>query len=110
MKDAKRVLDCLKKGVKIASQCMDPGTKAQLYIELLNKYIFFAEKGNLFRGIDICSGAALKGVRPPWTTSFSDKFSLFQCSQVNLIYKFLPPEKLVNLSGYYAFKQTSNIT
>merc|ERR1712241_1591749 len=42
--DAKRVLDCLKKGVKIASQCMDPGTKAQLYIELLNKYIFFAEK------------------------------------------------------------------
>ena len=25
---------------------MDPGTKAQLYIELLNKYIFFAEKGH----------------------------------------------------------------
>ena len=45
LKDAKRVLDCLKKGVKIASQCMDPGTKAQLYIELLNKYIYFAEKG-----------------------------------------------------------------
>merc|ERR1711962_1266306 len=46
LKDAKRVLDCLKKGVKIASQCMDPGTKTQLYIELLNKYIFFAEKGH----------------------------------------------------------------
>ena len=56
LKDAKRVLDCLKKGVKIASQCMDPGTKAQLYIELLNKYIFFAEKGNLLKGIYICSG------------------------------------------------------
>ena len=24
---------------------MDSGTKAQLYIELLNKYIYFAEKG-----------------------------------------------------------------
>jgi hypothetical protein len=24
---------------------MDPGTKAQLYTELLNKYIFFYEKG-----------------------------------------------------------------
>ena len=70
LKDAKRVLDCLKKGVKIASQCMDPGTKAQLYIELLNKYIFFAEKGNLLWGIDICSGAALKGVRILWTTRF----------------------------------------
>jgi len=46
LKDTKRVLDCLKKGVKIASQCMDPGTKTQLYIELLNKYIFFAEKGH----------------------------------------------------------------
>ena len=42
----KRVLDCLKKGVKIASQCMDSATKAQLYVELLNKYIFFAEKGH----------------------------------------------------------------
>ena len=46
LRDAKRVLDCLKKGVKIASQCMDPGTKAQLYTELLNKYIFFYEKGH----------------------------------------------------------------
>ena len=25
---------------------MDSGTKAQLYVELLNKYIFFAEKGH----------------------------------------------------------------
>ena len=38
------MLDCLKKGVKIASQCMDSGTKAQLYVELLNKYVYFYEK------------------------------------------------------------------
>ena len=44
LRDEKRVLDCLKKGVKIASQCMDSGTKAQLYVELLNKYIYFYEK------------------------------------------------------------------
>ena len=25
---------------------MDPGTKAQLYVELLNKYVFFYEKGH----------------------------------------------------------------
>jgi hypothetical protein len=25
---------------------MDPGTKAQLYTELLNKYLFFYEKGH----------------------------------------------------------------
>ena len=44
--DEKRVLDCLKKGIKIASQCMDSGTKAQLYVELLNKYVYFYEKGH----------------------------------------------------------------
>ena len=44
--DEKRVLDCLKKGVKIAAQSMDPGTKAQLYIELINKYMFFYERGH----------------------------------------------------------------
>jgi vacuolar protein sorting-associated protein 35 len=38
-------LDCLKKGVKIASQVMDNGTKVQLYVELLNKYVYFYEKG-----------------------------------------------------------------
>ena len=88
LKDAKRVLDCLKKGVKIASQCMDPGTKAQLYIELLNKYIFFAEKGNLLRGIEICSDAALRGIRILWTTSFSNKFALFQLLQTMLVICF----------------------
>ena len=39
-------MDCLKKGVKIASQCMDSGTKAQLYVELLNKYVYFYEHGH----------------------------------------------------------------
>ncbi len=39
------MLDCLKKGVKIASQCMDPGTKVQLLVELVNKYMYFYEKG-----------------------------------------------------------------
>jgi len=46
LRDEKRVLDCLKKGIKIASQCMDSGTKAQLFVELLNKYVYFYEKGH----------------------------------------------------------------
>ena len=39
------MLDCLKKGVKIASQCMDAATKVQLFVELLNKYVYFYDKG-----------------------------------------------------------------
>uniref|UniRef100_A0A8C4QFR8 Vacuolar protein sorting-associated protein 35 n=1 Tax=Eptatretus burgeri TaxID=7764 RepID=A0A8C4QFR8_EPTBU len=44
--DGKRVMDCLKKAVKIANQCMDASLQVQLFIEILNRYVFFYEKGN----------------------------------------------------------------
>ncbi|KAK3888494.1 hypothetical protein Pcinc_007453 [Petrolisthes cinctipes] len=46
LRDEKRVLECLKKGVRIANQCMDPSTQIQLFVELLNHYVYFYEKGN----------------------------------------------------------------
>jgi vacuolar protein sorting-associated protein 35 len=46
LRDGKRVVDCLKKGLRIASQCMDPSVQVQLYVELLNHYCYFYEKGN----------------------------------------------------------------
>ncbi|OQR74415.1 vacuolar protein sorting-associated protein 35-like [Tropilaelaps mercedesae] len=47
LRDGKRVAECLKKGVRFASQCMDSGVQAQLFCELLNNYIYFFEKGNV---------------------------------------------------------------
>ncbi|XP_045469525.1 vacuolar protein sorting-associated protein 35 isoform X2 [Harmonia axyridis] len=44
--DGKRVIDCLKKGLRIAKQCMDVSVQVQLFVELLNHYIYFFEKGN----------------------------------------------------------------
>ncbi|XP_030764891.1 vacuolar protein sorting-associated protein 35 isoform X1 [Sitophilus oryzae] len=44
--DAKRVIECLKKGLRIAKQCMDVSVQVQLFVELLNHYIYFFEKGN----------------------------------------------------------------
>ncbi|VEN33480.1 unnamed protein product [Callosobruchus maculatus] len=44
--DGKRVVECLKKGLRIAKQCMDISVQVQLFVELLNHYIFFFEKGN----------------------------------------------------------------
>lgn len=41
-------MECLKKGVRIANQCMDSSVQVQLFIELLNHYIFFFERGNEF--------------------------------------------------------------
>lgn len=46
MHDGKRVLECLKKGLRIANQCMDPSVQVQLFVELLNHYIYSYENGN----------------------------------------------------------------
>lgn len=39
-------MDCLKKGIKIANQCMDQMVQMQLFTELLNYNVYFLEKGN----------------------------------------------------------------
>ncbi|KAL4630294.1 vacuolar protein sorting-associated protein 35-like [Arapaima gigas] len=44
--DEKRVMECLKKALKIANQCMDTSLQVQLFIEILNRYIYFHEKQN----------------------------------------------------------------
>lgn len=44
-KDGKKVVDCLKKGLKIAKQCMDPAVQTQLLVEILNHYVLFYEAG-----------------------------------------------------------------
>ena len=46
MRDSKRVLECLKKALRIANQCMDNAVQVQLFVEILNHYIYFYEKGN----------------------------------------------------------------
>lgn len=46
IQDGNKVLECLKKGIRMASQCMDTSVQVQLYVELLNHYIYFYEKGN----------------------------------------------------------------
>ncbi|XP_067630297.1 vacuolar protein sorting-associated protein 35 isoform X2 [Eurosta solidaginis] len=46
MRDEKRTLDCLKKGARIIAHCLDVGVQVQLYVELLNHYLFYFERGN----------------------------------------------------------------
>ncbi|CAG9821025.1 unnamed protein product [Phaedon cochleariae] len=45
-RDGKRVVECLKKGIRTAKQCMDVSVQIQLFVELLNHYVYFFEKGN----------------------------------------------------------------
>lgn len=46
IRDGKRVMECLKKALKIANQCMDPSLQVQLFIEILNRYVCFYEREN----------------------------------------------------------------
>lgn len=45
-RDGKRVMECLKKSLRIANQCMDPTVQVQLFVEILNRYLYYYEKGN----------------------------------------------------------------
>jgi len=53
LRDAKRVLECLKKGLRVANQCMDPSVQCQLLVELLNSYLFFFSQGHAEITIDM---------------------------------------------------------
>lgn len=51
-------MDCLKKCIRITKQCMEV-VQVQLFVELLNYYVYFYERGNdnvsiifLFTGIE----------------------------------------------------------
>lgn len=41
LRDGKRVMDCLKKALRVASQCMDNLVKIQLYVEVADAYALF---------------------------------------------------------------------
>ena len=36
--------ECLKKAVRIGNQCMDTTTQVQLFVEVLNRYLYYYEK------------------------------------------------------------------
>jgi vacuolar protein sorting-associated protein 35 len=42
--DTKHVLECLKQSFKIAESCMDTTVNAQLYVDLLNEWLYYFEE------------------------------------------------------------------
>lgn len=44
-RDGKRVLECLQKSLRIASSCIDELTSVQLYVDALDRYIYYFEQG-----------------------------------------------------------------
>lgn len=70
--DGKRVLDCLQRALKIGDVCMQASTNVHLFVEILNRYLFYFEAGNekittkYIQGLlDLVSGLLSMPLRPP---------------------------------------------
>jgi vacuolar protein sorting-associated protein 35 len=45
-RDDKRVLECLQRALRVADACMDVAVSVELFVEILNRYLYYYDHGN----------------------------------------------------------------
>ncbi|KAJ3068294.1 Vacuolar protein sorting-associated protein 35 [Podochytrium sp. JEL0797] len=50
-RDGKKVLECLQKALKIADSVLETGVSTELFVEILESYVWFYEDGNEYIGV-----------------------------------------------------------
>ncbi|KAA8913699.1 hypothetical protein TRICI_003130 [Trichomonascus ciferrii] len=45
-KDEERVLECLQRALRVADGCMDVAVSVELFVEILNRYLYFFDRGS----------------------------------------------------------------
>ncbi|MCJ1310254.1 Vacuolar protein sorting-associated protein 35 [Agyrium rufum] len=45
-RDAKRVLECLQRALRVADACMDSAVSVELFVEILNRYVYYYDQQN----------------------------------------------------------------
>jgi len=45
-RDGKRVLECLQRALRVADACMDTAVSVELFVEILNRYVYFFDQEN----------------------------------------------------------------
>ncbi|KAH3743715.1 vacuolar protein sorting-associated protein 35 [Pelomyxa schiedti] len=55
-REGKRVLECLQKSLKIADTCVELNANIHLFVEILNRYLYFFEKRNEFVQVKYLNG------------------------------------------------------
>lgn len=43
-KDGKRVLECLQRALRVADACMDSAVSVELFVEILNRYVYYFDR------------------------------------------------------------------
>ncbi|KAK9474636.1 vacuolar protein sorting-associated protein 35 [Dipodascopsis tothii] len=44
-RDGKRVLECLQRALRVADACMDTAVSVELFVEILNRYVYYFDRG-----------------------------------------------------------------
>ncbi|KAI1430616.1 vacuolar protein sorting-associated protein 35 [Xylaria sp. CBS 124048] len=45
-RDGKRVLECLQRALRVADSCMEQGTSIELFVEILDRYVYYFDQAN----------------------------------------------------------------
>jgi len=45
-RDGKRVLECLQRALRVADACMDAAVSVELFVEILNRYVYYFDRQN----------------------------------------------------------------
>lgn len=45
-RDGKRVLECLQRALRVADACMDAAVSVELFVEILNRYVYYFDQEN----------------------------------------------------------------
>jgi vacuolar protein sorting-associated protein 35 len=45
-RDGKRVLECLQRALRVADACMDAAVSIELFVEILNRYVYYFDQQN----------------------------------------------------------------
>lgn len=45
-RDGKRVLECLQRALRVADACMETATSIELFVEILDRYVFYFDQQN----------------------------------------------------------------
>lgn len=52
-RDGKRVLECLQRALRVADACMDTAVSVELFVEILNRYVYYFDQQNETVSLDV---------------------------------------------------------
>ena len=68
-RDGKRVLECLQRALRVADACMDTAVSVELFVEILNRYVYYFDQENEAVSLDRPGMKIVDADRAPQVTT-----------------------------------------